>query len=90
MGAGNNHWSRLPGTRVVGLTNQNQNQHHFLVHQDSSEPSSMSSTPCLDILLSENILAHILAASRMPVSAIIFLYIIESVLETPQALSLSM
>ena len=46
------------------------NQHPFLQRQDSSEPSSMSNTPCLDILLSENILAHILAASRMPVSII--------------------
>jgi hypothetical protein len=33
-----------------------------------SEPSSLGSNPCLDILLSENILAHILAASRMPIS----------------------
>ena len=31
---------------------------------------SESSTPCLDILLSENIPAHILAASRMPVSSL--------------------
>ncbi len=29
---------------------------------------SDSNSPCLDILLSENIPAHILAASRMPVS----------------------
>ena len=34
---------------------------------DSSGPSSLSSTPCLDILLSENVLAHTLATSRMPV-----------------------
>ena len=45
-----------------------QNQHPFLTRQDSSEPNSLTNTPCLDILLSENILAHILAASRMPVS----------------------
>jgi hypothetical protein len=34
-----------------------------------SDPLSLteSNSPCLDILLSENIPAHILAASRMPV-----------------------
>lgn len=36
--------------------------------RDDSEPSSLTNTPCLDTLLSENILAHVLAASRMPVS----------------------
>ena len=34
-----------------------------------SEPSSLGVNPCLDILLSENILSHVLAASRMPISA---------------------
>lgn len=34
---------------------------------DSSEPVSLGVTPCLDILLSENVLAHVLAASRMPI-----------------------
>ena len=34
-----------------------------------SEPSSLGINPCLDILLSENILSHVLAASRMPISA---------------------
>ncbi len=59
-------WGILPGTSVMSPM---QNQHpFFLQREDSSEPSSMSNTPCLDILLSENILAHILAASRMPVS----------------------
>ena len=29
-----------------------------------SEPSSLGVNPCLDILLSENILSHVLAASR--------------------------
>ncbi len=33
-----------------------------------SEPSSLGTNPCLDILLSENILSHVLAASRMPIS----------------------
>ena len=60
-------WGLLPGTTVMAPV---QNPHSFLQRQDSSEPSSMSNTPCLDILLSENILAHILAASRMPVSVL--------------------
>ena len=34
----------------------------------SSEPSSLGINPCLDILLSENILSHVLAASRMPIT----------------------
>ena len=34
----------------------------------SSGPSSLSTTPCIDLLLSENVLSHTLAASRMPVS----------------------
>ena len=58
-------WGLLPGTSAVGPV---KNQHPPLYRQDSSEPNSMTNTPCLDILLSENILAHILAASRMPVS----------------------
>jgi len=33
-----------------------------------SEPSSLGINPCLDILLTENILSHVLAASRMPIS----------------------
>ena len=33
-----------------------------------SEPSSLGTNPCLDILLSENVLTHVLAASRMPIS----------------------
>ena len=38
--------------------------------ESEGDPLSLteSNTPCLDILLSENIPAHILAASRMPVS----------------------
>ena len=34
----------------------------------SSGPSSLSTTPCVDLLLSENVLSHTLAASRMPVA----------------------
>merc|ERR1719412_2340391 len=41
------------------------NQHDSLL---SSEPSSLGMNPCLDILLSDNILSHVLAASRMPIS----------------------
>ena len=33
-----------------------------------SEPSSLGIHPCLDILLTENILSHVLAPSRMPIS----------------------
>lgn len=33
-----------------------------------SEPSSLGINPCLDILLSENILSHVLASSRMPIT----------------------
>ncbi len=38
---------------------------------NTDDPLSLSdsNSPCLDILLSENIPAHILAASRMPVSS---------------------
>ena len=48
-------WGLLPGTTVMAPV---QNPHSFLQRQDSSEPSSLSNTPCLDILLSENILGH--------------------------------
>merc|ERR1719411_1504875 len=33
-----------------------------------SEPNSLGMNPCLDILLSENVLSHVLAASRMPIT----------------------
>ena len=33
-----------------------------------SEPNSLGMNPCLDILLSENILSHVLASSRMPIT----------------------
>lgn len=46
-----------------------------LNHGSSSDPlDSMmareSKTPCLDLLLSDNILSHVLATSRMPVSLV--------------------
>jgi len=33
-----------------------------------SEPNSLGINPCLDILLSENILSHVLGSSRMPIT----------------------
>ena len=44
-----------------------------------SEPNSLGMNPCLDILLSENVLSHVLAASRDELTLRNCTYIFENI-----------
>lgn len=66
-----NQMTALLAMELAALTDESDlpslnNQYDSLL---GSEPSSLGTNPCLDILLSENILSQVLAASRMPISA---------------------
>ena len=56
---------------LAGLDDENSQLPSLNNKYDSllgSEPNSLGINPCLDILLSENILSHVLGSSRMPIT----------------------